>query len=247
MTDAADTKSKPIWLRLWPLYLIAGGLVAAWAFGLFDYLSLETLRRQQAALRAFVEDNLILAIAAYIGIYTASTVFMLPGALWITITGGFLFGLAGGTLATVIGATFGASLLFLAAKTSLGGFMRKIASGYAEKVRTEFQNSPMAYMFAMRFIPAMPFPVANILPAILGAKYRDYAITTALGIVPGVVAYTWAGAGLGATFAKGEDPDLASVFQNLLPAAIALGVVSLLPVAWKKFFPKKANQIEEAA
>ncbi|HBF90928.1 MAG TPA: TVP38/TMEM64 family protein [Hyphomonas atlantica] len=247
MTDAADTKSKPIWLRLWPLYLIAGGLVAAWAFGLFDYLSLETLRQQQAALRAFVEDNLILAIAAYIGIYTASTVFMLPGALWITITGGFLFGLAGGTLATVIGATFGASLLFLAAKTSLGGFMRKIASGYAEKVRTEFQNSPMAYMFAMRFIPAMPFPVANILPAILGAKYRDYAITTALGIVPGVVAYTWVGAGLGATFAKGEDPDLASVFQNLLPAAIALGVVSLLPVAWKKFFPKKANQIEEAA
>ncbi|HAQ77409.1 MAG TPA: TVP38/TMEM64 family protein, partial [Hyphomonas sp.] len=120
-------------------------------------------------------------------------------------------------------------------------------SGYADKVRTEFQNSPMAYMFAMRFIPAMPFPVANILPAILGAKYRDYAITTALGIIPGVIAYTWVGAGLGATFAKGEDPDLASVFQNLLPAAIALGVVSLLPVAWKKFFPKKANQIEEAA
>ena len=239
MTEETQHASRPLWLRLWPLYLIAGGLIAAWFFGLFDYLSLETLRQQQASLRAFVEDNLILAIAAYVGVYAASTVFMLPGALWITISGGFLFGLAGGTL--------GASLLFLAAKTSLGSFMRKIASGYADKVRTEFQNSPMAYMFAMRFIPAMPFPVANILPAILGAKYRDYAITTALGIIPGVIAYTWVGAGLGATFAKGEDPDLASVFQNLLPAAIALGVVSLLPVAWKKFFPKKANQIEEAA
>ena len=241
MTEETQHASRPLWLRLWPLYLIAGGLIAAWFFGLFDYLSLETLRQQQASLRAFVEDNLILAIAAYVGVYAASTVFMLPGALWITISGGFLFGLAGGTLATVVGATLGASLLFLAAKTSLGSFMRKIASGYADKVRTEFQNSPMAYMFAMRFIPAMPFP------AILGAKYRDYAITTALGIIPGVIAYTWVGAGLGATFAKGEDPDLASVFQNLLPAAIALGVVSLLPVAWKKFFPKKANQIEEAA
>lgn len=247
MTEETQHASRPLWLRLWPLYLIACGLIAAWFSGLFDYLSLETLRQQQASLRAFVEDNLILAIAAYVGVYAASTVFMLPGALWITISGGFLFGLAGGTLATVVGATLGASLLFLAAKTSLGGFMRKIASGYADKVRTEFQNSPMAYMFAMRFIPAMPFPVANILPAILGAKYRDYAITTALGIIPGVIAYTWVGAGLGATFAKGEDPDLASVFQNLLPAAIALGIVSLLPVAWKKFFPKKANQIEEAA
>ena len=247
MTDPAPSPSRPLWLRLWPLYLIAGGLIAAWALGLFDYLSLETLRQQQASLRAFVEDNLILAIAAYIGVYTATTVFMIPGALWITITGGFLFGLAGGTIATVIGATLGASLLFLAAKTSLGGFVRKVARGYADKVRSEFQDSPMAYMFAMRFIPALPFPVANILPAILGAKYRDYAVTTALGIIPGVIAYTWVGAGLGATFARGEDPDLASVFQNLLPAAIALGVVSLLPVAWKKFFPKKANQIEEAA
>lgn len=247
MTDPAPSPSRRLWLRLWPLYLIAGGLIAAWTLGLFDYLSLETLRQQQASLRAFVEDNLILAIAAYIGVYTATTVFMIPGALWITITGGFLFGLAGGTIATVIGATLGASLLFLAAKTSLGGFVRKVASGYADKVRSEFQDSPMAYMFAMRFIPALPFPVANILPAILGAKYRDYAFTTALGIIPGVIAYTWVGAGLGATFARGEDPDLASVFQNLLPAAIALGVVSLLPVAWKKFFPKKANQIEEAA
>ena len=107
MTDPAPSPSRPLWLRLWPLYLIAGGLIAAWALGLFDYLSLETLRQQQASLRAFVEDNLILAIAAYIGVYTATTVFMIPGALWITITGGFLFGLAGGTIVRIPGQSDG--------------------------------------------------------------------------------------------------------------------------------------------
>ena len=242
-----STTSRPIWLRLWPLYLIAAGLIAAWALGLFDYLSLETLRQQQATLRAFVDDHLVLAIAAFVGIYALTTLFMMPGALWVTIAGGFLFGLVGGSLATIAGATLGASLLFLAARTSLGASLRKMAGGYAEKVRTEFQDSPLAYMFAMRFVPAMPFAVANVLPAILGAKFRDYVITTALGIVPGVVAYTWVGAGLGATFARGEDPDLASVFRNLLPAALALVVVSLLPVAWKKLFPRKAGKIEEAS
>lgn len=246
MTESSAS-SRPLWLRLWPLYVIIAGLGAAWAFGLFDYLSLETLRQQQASLRAFVEDHLVLAIIAYVSLYAVTTLFMVPGALWITIAGGFLFGLVGGSLATIVGATLGASLLFLAAKTSLGTSLRKMAGGYADKVRAEFQDSPMAYMFAMRFVPAMPFPVANILPAILGAKFRDYVITTALGIVPGVIAYTWVGAGLGATFAKGEDPDLASVFRNLLPAAIALLIVSLLPVAWKKLFPKKAGKIEEAA
>ena len=246
MSDTS-TPSRPLWLRLWPLYLILAGLGAAWAFGLFDYLSLETLREQHATLRAFVEDHLVLAVAAYIGIYAAATLFMMPGALWITIAGGLLFGLVGGSLVTVAGATLGASLLFFAARTSVGASLRRMAGGYAEKVRAEFHESPMAYMFAMRFVPAMPFPVANILPAILGAKYRGYVITTALGIIPGVVAYTWIGAGLSATFARGEDPDLSSVFRNLLPAAIALAVVSLLPVAWKKLFPKKAGNIEEAA
>ena len=69
MTEETQHASRPLWLRLWPLYLIAGGLIAAWFFGLFDYLSLETLRQQQASLRAFVEDNLILAIAAYVGVH----------------------------------------------------------------------------------------------------------------------------------------------------------------------------------
>lgn len=242
-----QTQSRSLWLRLWPLYLILAGLGAAWASGLFDYLSLETLRAQQANLRAFVEDHLALAVIAYIGAYAAATLFMMPGALWITIAGGLLFGLVGGSLVTIAGATLGASLLFFAARTSVGASLRRMAGGYAEKVRTEFQESPLAYMFAMRFVPAMPFPVANILPAILGAKYRDYVITTALGIIPGVIAYTWIGAGLGATFARGEDPDLGSVFRNLLPAAIALVFVSLLPVAWKKLFPRKALKIEEAA
>lgn len=236
--------TRPMLVRIWPVYLIAGGLAAAWHFGLFEYLSLDTLREQQDVLSSFVAENWLLAGAAYVGVYAIATMIMMPGALWITIAGGFMFGLVGGSIATVIGATTGASLLFFAAKTSFGDSLRKLAGSYADKVRDEFQQSPLAYMFAMRFVPAMPFPIANIVPALLGAKYRDYFISTALGIIPGVVAYTWIGSGLSATFAAGEDPDLASVASNLLPAAIALLAVSLLPVIYKKFFAKKPAQAE---
>lgn len=240
-----DTKpARPLLVRIWPVYLIAGGLVAAWFFGLFEYLSLDTLREQQDVLSGFVDENWLLAGAAYVGIYALATMFMMPGALWITIAGGFMFGLVGGSVATIIGATTGASLLFFAAKTSFGDSLRKLAGGYADKVRDEFQQSPLAYMFAMRFVPAMPFPIANIVPALLGAKYRDYFISTAVGIIPGVIAYTWIGAGLSETFAAGEDPDLASVASNLLPAAGALLVVSLMPVIYKKFFAKKPAKLE---
>lgn len=232
-------KPTPLWRRLWPVALIALALAAAWASGVHRYLSLETLREQQDALRGFVSENLVLSVVIYIAVYATATLLMLPGALWITIAGGFLFGLWGGSAATVTGATLGASILFIAAKTSVGSALRERAGPFLQKLEKGFQEDAVSYMFALRFLPVVPFPVANIAPALFGAKFRDYVITTALGIIPGVIAYTWIGAGLSATFAAGGDPDLASVARNLIPAFIALGVVSLLPVAYKKFFPKK--------
>ena len=244
MSDVQAKPPAPLWRRLWPVYVIAAGLLAGWRLGLFRYFSLETLRDQHEALRAFVDGNLLLAVAAYVAIYALSTLFMVPGALWITIAGGFLFGLAGGSVATTVGATLGASLLFFAARTAFGGMLRERAGPFLRRMEAGFHQNPRSYMFALRFLPLVPFPVANIAPALLGARYPDYALTTAIGIIPGVVAYTWIGAGLGATFAAGENPDIASVAGNLVPAFAALAVVSLMPVVWKKFFARKASEIE---
>ncbi len=241
MTEDTKKKQGSLWLKLWPVYLIGAGLVAAWYFGLFKYLSLETLREQQDVLQGFVAENFVLAIGAYIVVYALATLFMIPGALWLTIAGGFMFGLVGGTPATVIGATLGASMLFFAANTSVGSALRERAGPFMKKMEAGFNENPLSYMFAMRLFPGVPFPVANIAPALLGAKYRDYALTTAVGIIPGVWAYAWLGAGLGATFAAGEDPNLAVIAKNVVPALVALGVVSLIPVVYKKITGRKAT------
>lgn len=245
--NAQERDRTPVWIRLWPVYVIAAGLVAAWQFGLFRYFSLETLQAQNETLQAFVSDYLILAVVAYVGLYTAATAFMMPGALWITIAGGLLFGLTGGSLATIAGATLGASLLFFAAKTSLGKTLHERAGKFVRRMEAGFRENAISYMFALRLLPIVPFPVANIAPALLGAKYRDYALTTALGIVPGVVAYTWIGASLGATFDAGETDNLFDVVKNFIPAFVALGIVALLPVAYKKIAGRKTARLEEAA
>lgn len=243
----AKARSPSIWLRLWPVYLIAAGILAAWALGVFDYLSLEALRENSEALQAFVRDNLLLAVAIYLAIYAAATLFMLPGALWITIAGGLLFGLAGGTTATVIGATMGASMLFFAARTAVGRALRERAGPFLARMERGFREDAIPYMFAMRLFPAVPFPVANIAPALLGAKYRDYLITTSLGIIPGALAYTWIGASLGASLDPGETQSLFGVVQNFIPAFAALAVVSLMPVVYKKVFKKKTDKLESVA
>ena len=232
--------SKPtaLWVRLWPVYVILIGLGLALSQGWHEYLTLDSLSANAVSLDAMVRENFLIVFALYILVYAAATTFMVPGSA-LTIAGGFLFGLLIGTPATVIGATIGASILFFASKTSIGAVLRDVAGPFIEKMRAGFAENPVSYMFALRLIPIFPFAAVNIAPGLLGAKYRDYLLTTFFGIIPGTLAYTWIGAAVKGTLLEGGTPDIGSLAANFVPAFLALGLVSLLPVAYKKFFPKK--------
>jgi uncharacterized membrane protein YdjX (TVP38/TMEM64 family) len=115
-----------------------------------------------------------------------------------------------------------------------------------------FNESPLSYLFTLRLIPIFPFAVVNIAPAILGAKFRDYFISTLFGIIPGTVAYTWIGAGLRGTLLDaaeaGQDVDVgalvAAAAKNLIPAFFALAIVALIPAIYKKFFKKNTATVD---
>ena len=228
-----ETKKGGRLLRYLPLLLIVAGLVAAFALGLHKYLSFEQLKAQRETLTALVAANPLLAVAGFIGLYGVCTMFMIPGS-WVTIAGGFLFGLVLGSVASVVGATIGASILFLAARTSLGEVLRRRAGPFLKKLEDGFARDAFSYMFTLRFLPVVPFAVSNIAPALLGAKFRDFFITTFLGIIPGTIAYTLIGSGLGAAFDSGREPDIAGFVRPLLPAFFALAAISLLPVVIKR-------------
>jgi uncharacterized membrane protein YdjX (TVP38/TMEM64 family) len=216
------------------------GLVLALSQGWHNYLGLESLAENAAWLDQRVRDNFLMVFGLYVLVYAAATAFMVPGSA-LTIAGGFLFGLAAGTPATVIGATLGASILFFASKTSIGSVLRDIAGPFLEKMRAGFNESPLSYMFALRLIPLFPFAAVNIAPGLLGARYRDYFIATFLGIIPGTLAYTWIGAAVRGTLLSGGTPDIGAIASNFVPAFIALGVVALIPAAYKKLFARKAG------
>lgn len=251
MTEITEKKPTPIWIKLWPIYVIAAGLALTFAMGWNQYLTPDALLQNAEYLDGLVQNNLILVLVAYIVIYAAATTFAVPGGL-LTIIGGFLFGLYTGTPATVVAATLGASILFFASKTSLGAVLRRIAGPFLGKMEKGFNEDALSYMFALRLIPLFPFAAVNIAPGLLGAKYRDFLITTFFGIIPGTLAYTWIGGALKGSIleaaAAGEDLDImalaGSLASNFIPAFIALGVVALIPAIYKKITGRKANPAE---
>lgn len=240
-------KKTSIFLRLWPAYIVIAGFALAVTQGWHSYLTPQSLAKNALYLNTLVIENFALVLSAYILIYIAATAFMVPASA-LTIGGGFLFGLTVGVPATVVGASLGAIILYWAAKSSLGEVLREKAGPFLGKMETGFKENALGYMFSLRLIPAVPFAVANIAPGLLGAKFRDFAFSTVFGIIPGTIAYVWLGAAAKSTILdaaqRGEDLDVAALFKslaaNFLPALIALGVVSLIPIIYKKYSSAKA-------
>ena len=91
-----------------PLVVLVVIVIAVFASGATRYLNLDALRENEAALRGLIEQNIALALAAFVAIYAIATAISLPGATILTLAGGYLFGTWVGGSATVVGATLGA-------------------------------------------------------------------------------------------------------------------------------------------
>ncbi len=221
--------------RLLPLALIA----AAATVGFYnrDLLTFQTLADNREALIAWRDGSYVLAALGYVAAYIVIVAFSLPGALMMTLTGGFLFGLAAGGALTLVGATLGAIAIFLAAKTGLGDTLQArmdASSGTLTRIRDGLRENEVSYLLIMRLVPAIPFFVANLAPALFGVKLRNYVWTTFFGIMPGTLVYTWIGSGLSEVFARGETPDLGILFEpHILGPILALAGLSALPILIK--------------
>lgn len=218
--------------RIAPLALLVLGAGAGIIlFG--DRLSFDALRENREALIAFRDANPVLTAAIYALSYVAVVAFSLPGALAMTLTGGFLFGLPLGATLILFSATAGATLIFLAARSGLGDRLAArldAAGGSAAKIRKGLARNEVSVLLLMRLVPAVPFFIANLAPAFFGVRLRTYLWTTFFGIMPGTIVYTSVGAGLGEVFARGEDPDLGVLFEpHVLGPLIGLCALAALP------------------
>jgi uncharacterized membrane protein YdjX (TVP38/TMEM64 family) len=167
------------------------------------------------------------------------------------VAGGFLFGLAVGTTAAVIGATIGATIIFLIARTALGEPLLRRAGPRAAQLAQGFRNDAFSYLLFLRLVPAFPFFLVNLVPAFAGVRLLPFVAATALGVIPGALVYAFAGTGLDSVIAaqkESYDACLAAgksgctmtfnaadvLTPQLIGALIALGLLALVPVVVKR-------------
>jgi uncharacterized membrane protein YdjX (TVP38/TMEM64 family) len=203
-----------LFLKRWSLLVILIlGLCAFFYFDLQRYLNFTTIKQHREIWMNWTDQHYLSAVAIFMLIYITAISVSFPGAVFLTLIGGFLFGPWLGTIYVVTSATIGASLVFFAVKIALEPWMKKRTGKWIEKMRAGFQKGAVQYLLILRLMPIFPFWVVNIVPALLGIRASIFIFTTFFGIIPGSFIYTLLGSGLGDIFDKNETPNLHIIYE----------------------------------
>lgn len=248
MTESETPKqSSSLWGKVLPLGVLVLAIIAFFMSGLHRQLSFDAIAVRYGELADWVQVQPVLAVLATIGLYAAAVAVSFPAAWLLSVAAGLVLGWQLGTLAVVIGATIGASLLFWATKLALADFFRARAGNILNKMANGFREDAVSYMMFLRLAPIFPFTLINVVPAILGVPFLIFVTTTAVGIIPGTLAYVFAGEGLrsivaerAAACAINQPPCGTSlspsdlITPQILIAFALLAAVSLIPIILKR-------------
>ena len=136
---------------------------------------------------------LILILAKIIG-----AIILFPGTP-LTLLAGATFGIVTGSIVSLIGNILGATLAFFVSRYFLQSYVKKkILSKYPKIADYEkrFSSHGFQTVVLLRLIPLFPFNALNYLLGVTQVSTRDYILGTAVGIIPGTVAFVYFGQSL---------------------------------------------------
>ncbi len=206
------------------------------AFDGDSFISYESLAANEAALKRAVADNPLFTGLIYLAVYVAVVAFSLPGALWLSLAGGLMFGTWAGGLLIVVSATLGASGLFVVARFIAGDALRARGGAALQKFEAAFNRDALSYLLVLRLLPIFPFFIVNLGAALVGVRFPIFLLTTFFGIMPGTFVFASIGNGISVVLQAGKQPDLGLITSpEILFPLMALAVLSLAPVIWRRF------------
>jgi uncharacterized membrane protein YdjX (TVP38/TMEM64 family) len=234
--------SKINWLKLMPLLILLLGLSAFFYFHVYEYINFQSIKAHREFLLTLAAKNPLSSILIFILIYATITAISAPGAVFISMVGGFVFGVFWGTLYVIIGATIGATAIFLAAKTALHAFFYKKIENKLQMFIVGFQKNAVSYLLFLRLVPLFPFWLVNIVPAFFEVKTSTFFFTTLFGIIPGTAAFVWLGSGLGTVLTENQMPRFIILRPDVLLPILALALLALMPILYKTLQSRRKKQ-----
>ena len=212
------------------LVLIGVGIAAFYFFDIQQYLSFESLKANRDRLNVVYQENSIIFIAGFIGIYFLTVSLSLPGAAVLTLSAGAIFGSVLGTFLVNIGATLGATAAFLSARFIFRDWVENQFSDKLEFINNGISDNATSYLLFLRLVPLFPFFLVNLVLGVTQVRLSIYFFSTMIGIMPGSFVYANAGSNLARI---NTISDIAS--PEIFGAFVLLGIFALIPAVYRRY------------
>jgi pyruvate/2-oxoglutarate dehydrogenase complex dihydrolipoamide dehydrogenase (E3) component/uncharacterized membrane protein YdjX (TVP38/TMEM64 family) len=211
--------------RIVLLAAVAALIATAFLAGAGDLLTLDTLKRQGAAIAAWVDARPIPAAALYFLAYVASAALSIPGAAILTLAGGAIFGLVAGVILVSFASVIGAGLAFLGSRYLFRDWVRRRFGARLEAIDRGIEKDGALYLLALRLNPIFPFFLVNLAMGLTRMNLLKFAVVSQIGMLPATIVYVNAGT---------QIANVRSLRDIATPGLIgSLVLLSLLPLIGK--------------
>lgn len=182
-------------------------------------------------IKDYIQSFGIWAPLIYVGILSLLPLLLFPDSV-LVMAGGMIFGLFKGTILTSIGSLIGATIAFYLARALGQQVIKKIIKKDLVIFKDKSKMSGFFLILILRLIPLFPFKIVSYSAGLSDVKYKDFAMATTIGSLPGILVYT--NLGDKTTVFGSKD------FYMAIGLLVALFIISFI---LKKIFQSKKGEL----
>lgn len=142
----------------------------------------------------------------------------------LMITGGIVFGTVLGSAYNLLGTFLGGSATYFLGRALGRDFVLHLAGNRLKRVERVIARRGFWGMVGVRFMP-LPYPLVNYCAALAGIRPALFLTTTAIGLVPGIILFTY----FAATLSQLAEKDRGSVYLQFAAASLLLLLLTVIP------------------
>lgn len=158
----------------------------------------------------------------YIVLYSIRPLVLFPASI-LSIAGGLAFGPYLGTLYTMIGATLGAIIAYLAASKLNLNVLKDTENKKVAQLKNQLEKHGFLYVLILRLIPLIHFDLISYAAGVSKVKLLPFAAATFIGIIPGTFAFNF----LGSSVVAGDT-------ETIIIACIVFLILLIAPLFFRK-------------
>ncbi len=211
------------------LLLIVVLVLILYYIGFAQYFSLENIKMHAARIEQLVLHHYLLSVIVFIAISTLLIALTLPVTGPVAVSAGFLFGLVPGVCYSMISAMIGTAISFLIVRYAMSHITKNQYNAQLTAFKEQLHAYGYTYLITLQLLTIVPYFIINTLAALAGISFSTFMWTTALGSLPIIIIYAFAGRQL---YMIQSWRDILSV--NMLLLLLMLALLALLPMIVKK-------------